>query len=649
MNTSNPAPQEKSKRRLQVLIASGLLVLLLVLLWDWNWLKPLVEWKASSSLGRKVTLGHFDIKLSKQPLVVMDHLLIANPPEFPAESAFASATQLSVRIDPSEIFDGRIGLPEIVLSAPQAALQPGPSGKPNYIFEALQDKSGSSGPSVEIGQLKISDGDVHFIDPELKSDFHLKIRTEDGTDNSDNRIRVDIAGSYANQAIIGRFTGGSVLSLRDTAHPYPVDLQVRHGATTVTLLGTIERPLNFAGAQLKLDFGGDNLANLYPLTGVPLPPTSAYKLTGGLGISRTGVEFQHFSGTVGDSDLSGDLAIDLSAKPRRKITAHVVSKKLVLKDLGIALGAPPDQADAKAKADEKKKATGKVLPDVAINLPRIRAADLDVNYKATRLESSSIPLDDLELHVLINDGQLRLAPMRFGVGSGSINGDIMLDGRQDQVHAVADVEFRKLDVSHILKKMTAFQGDGKIGGLVRIDSKGNSVADMLGNGNGEMKLFMAGGQLSGLLVNLMGLDLGNSLRSALGLPRRAELRCMLADFSMKQGLMDTRTMLVDTTEANIIGSGNINLRDEQLDYVLKTEPKHINIGSIAAPIHIKGALGDPKISLDATSLTARGASALVLGALLTPIAALIPTIQLGLGDDNDCVALLKGVKPPKPN
>ncbi len=625
-------------------MASGLFIILLAVLWDWNWFKPLVEWKASSSLGRKVTLGHFDIKLSRQPLVVLDQLVIANPDEFPAGSALASVKQLSVRIDPWEIFHGRVSLPEIIVAAPQASLQPGPSGKPNYIFDALQNSGGSSGPGVEIGQLRISDGDVHFVDPKLKSDFRLKVETDDVA-----KVHINIGGTYASQTITGRFIGGSILSLRDATHPYPVDLQVQHGATAVTLLGTIERPMEFAGAQLKLDFRGANLADLYLLTGVPLPPTSAYRVSGGLGISRTGVEFQHFTGTLGDSDISGDLAVDLSAKPRRKITANMASKKLVLKDLGIAVGASPDKADAQPKANDKKKTNGKVLPDVAINLPRIRAADLDVRYKATRLESASMPLDDLEFRVLIDDGQMRLAPVRFGVGNGSINGDILLDGRQDQMHAVADVEFRKLDVSHILKKMTAFKGDGKIGGLVRIDGKGNSVADMLGSGNGEMKLFMAGGQVSGLLVNLMGLDLGNSLRSALGLPRSAELRCMLADFSMKQGQMDTRTMLVDTTEANIIGSGNINLRDEQLDYVLKTEPKHMNIGSVAAPIHIKGKLGDPKISLDATSLTVRGASALVLGALLTPIAALIPTIQLGLGEDNDCVTLLKGVNPPKPN
>lgn len=639
---NNPAPPETSKRRWRILIASGIFILLLILLWDWNWFKPLIEWKASSSLGRGVTLGHFDVRLSRQPLIVLDQLVIANPDEFPAESAFASVKQISVRLDPRDIFHGRVNLPEIIVTSPQALLQRGPSGKPNYMFDALQDSNGSSGPTVEIGQLRISDGDVHFLDPQLKSDFRLTVETD-----NDAKVHIDIGGTYASQPITGRFVGGSILSLRDAAHPYPVDLKVQHGATSVTLLGTIERPMDFSGAQLKLDFRGANLADLYLLTGVPLPPTTAYRLTGGLGISKTGVEFQHFTGTVGDSDISGDLAMDLSAKPRRKITTHLASKKLVLKDLGIAVGAPPDKLDAKGL--ENKNPNGKVLPDVAINLPRIRAADLDARYKATRLESASLPLDDLELHVQITDGQMRLAPVRFGVGSGSINGDIMLDGRQDQVHAVADVEFRKLDVSHILKKMTAFQGDGKIGGLVRIDGKGNSVADLLGSGNGEMKLFMSGGQISGLLVNLMGLDLGNSLRSALGLPRRAEMRCMLADFSLKQGQMDTRTMLIDTSEANVIGTGNINLRNEQLDYALKTEPKHMNIGSVAAPIHIKGTLGDPRIGVDATSLTVRGASALALGALLTPIAALIPTIQLGLGEDNNCVALLKGVNPPKPN
>ena len=645
----NPSPHEKSRRRWQLLMVSGLFALLLVLLWDWNWFKPLVEWKASASLGRKVTLGHLDVQLSRHPLIVLDNIVIANPPEFPAGSAFTTIAQLSLRVDPSTIISGPLNLPEITLSAPEAFLLLGPSGQPNYRFEALQSKDDKPGPAVEIGQIRIADGDVHFVDPKLKSDFRLKVRTEPAPDGTEPKLRVDAEGSYAGQPITGRLISGAVLSLRDPAHPYPVDLMIKHGATVVTLVGTIERPLEFGGAQLKLDFRGANLADLYLLTGVPLPPTSAYRLTGGLDVAKGIVKFQHFTGTVGASDMSGELDVDLSAQPRRKVTANVASKKLVLKDLGIAVGAPSGDAGAKTETPEQKaarakqEASGRVLPDIPISLPRIRAADLDATYKATRLESESTPLDNLELHVVTTDGQMTLAPVRFGVGTGSINANIMLDGREDLVHAVADVDFRKLDVSHILKKTTAFHGDGKIGGVLRIDTKGNSVADMLGSGNGEMKLFMAGGDISALLVNLMGLDLGNSLRAALGIPHRAELHCMLADFSVKKGQVSTRTMLIDTTEANIIGSGDVNLHDELIDYTLKTEPKHINIGSIAAPIHIRGKFKDPEIGPDVGSLSLRGATALALGVVLTPIAALIPTIQLGLGEDNDCVALLKGV------
>ena len=169
---------------------------------------------------------------------------------------------------------------------------------------------------------------------------------------------------------------------------------------------------------------------------------------------------------------------------------------------------------------------------------------------------------------------------------------------------------------------------------------------MLGRGDGQLKLFMTGGDLSAILIDLAGLDLGNALLSAIGIPRRTDLRCMIADFGLKDGQVDTRTLLLDTTEANVIGSGAINLTDEKIDYKLKTEPKHFNIGSLPAPIIIKGPLKSPSVAPEYKSLALRGAAAAILGVVATPLAALIPTVQLGLGDDNDCVALLKTVGAP---
>ena len=159
---------------------------------------------------------------------------------------------------------------------------------------------------------------------------------------------------------------------------------------------------------------------------------------------------------------------------------------------------------------------------------------------------------------------------------------------------------------------------------------------------------MTGGDLSAVLVDLSGLQFGNALISALGC-RIARGAVHGHRFRFAPWLMDTRTMLLDTNEANVTGKGTINFRDESLNYQLRTEAKHFSIGSLPAPINITGHLKSPSIMPDPATMAARGAAAVGLGVLLTPLAALLPTIQLGLGEDNNCGALIRSAeKTPNP-
>lgn len=61
-----------------------------------------------------------------------------------------------------------------------------------------------------------------------------------------------------------------------------------------------------------------------------------------------------------------------------------------------------------------------------------------------------------------------------------------------------------------------------------------------------------------------------------------------------------------------------------------------------APIRITGAFKSPEIAPGAEAV-ARGDLAALLGTVLTPLAALIPTIQLGVGEDTDCGELIHRV------
>src|SRR3546814_20513375 len=72
--------------------------------------------------------------------------------------------------------------------------------------------------------------------------------------------------------------------------------------------------------------------------------------------------------------------------------------------------------------------TGKLLPDTPISLPRIRAADIDVQYKVAKIESDKMPVDSLDAHLLMEDGFISVKPLKLGVGNGSVVADLALDG-----------------------------------------------------------------------------------------------------------------------------------------------------------------------------------------------------------------------------
>jgi len=642
------SPARVRRRRIALGLFALALVLLLVL-WDWDWLRPLVERQASSTLGRPVTLQHFDVDLGRYPVIEADGIAIGNPPGFAPGTQLGSVEALRVKLEFWPLLRRELRLLQIDLLRPLGDLGPGPDGTRNWKFEFKDDTpSDENAPPPQIGALNIRDGHLHIVEPDLKADFTLDIRTEPAADG-EPQLRIDAKGTYAGQPIVGRFIGGSVLTMRDPTKPYPVDLEALNGQTRVDLKGFIERPLQLGGARLDLAFSGDDMAELYPLTGVPLPPTAAYRVKGRLDFNRRRIRFHDFSGVAGQSDIGGDLEIDLS-RAKRLITADVASNKVLLADLAGIIGAAPGKPGAASDTPDQQQqraedaAKPRVLPDRPINLPKLRAADVDIRYRGKRIESDRLPLDDLSTHLIVRDGYLSFKPLRFGIGQGGvIASNVELDGTKQIVHTVVDIDFRRIDLKRIMRESKLFDGAGLIGGSARIDGHGNSLAQALAGADGELKLFMTDGELSALMVNLAGLEFGKALLSLLGMPSKTEIRCMVSDLELKKGMLRTRTLVLDTGEANIIGEGSINLADEAINFQIRTDPKRFGLGSLKGPINIGGHLKQPTVGLEVDDLAARGGVAAVLGTLLGPLAALIPTIELGLGEDHDCKALVESV------
>jgi uncharacterized protein involved in outer membrane biogenesis len=198
-----------------------------------------------------------------------------------------------------------------------------------------------------------------------------------------------------------------------------------------------------------------------------------------------------------------------------------------------------------------------------------------------------------------------------------------------------------LDVSRLMAATHTFEGAGSVSGVGAIDSTGDSLATLVGDGNGEIKMAMAGGNLSSVLIDLTGLEFGKALLSALGFPEKTEVECFVGDLGLRQGLLDFKAMTMDTGEAIVNVGGVVNLSKETIGLALKTNSKHFSIGSLPTNIDIGGTFKDPSIRPGA-EVAARVGAAAGLAALFAPLA-ILPTIQFGTSDAEDarCGELLR--------
>ena len=271
-------------------------------------------------------------------------------------------------------------------------------------------------------------------------------------------------------------------------------------------------------------------------------------------------------------------------------------------------------------------------------MPRLTAANVHLRYRAERVQGQNMPFDSMGADVDIVDGTVSLHPVFFGIGQGrlTVNGTLApLEG--GGLRAKLDIELRRADLSRLLGAAGA-GGAGTLGGVARIEGSGKSLSEILGRGSGEATLVTVGGNVSSFLVDLSGLHFGNALLSALGIPARASIECMIADFGLQRGTLRTRTMLLDTDAHVVTGSGTLEFGREQLDLRIRTDTKRPTVASLPTPIRIGGTLKDPSLQPELAEAAARAGAAVGLGVLFPPLA-LLPTIQLGVGENSQCEAL----------
>jgi len=640
-----------------VAVVVGLLVALVLVLafFPWDVLREPLNRYVSEKTGRKFEITRrLDVDMGwRAATVKFDGIEFANPSW--ARDPYlvrAQRAEFDIRLWP--LLARNIVIPRIALVSPAFGLQMEEDGRRTW---ALGKDTSDEGTVPTIGLLQVDDGSLDFLANHLGVDLRADFNFDSG--RGEMPLSYRIKGRYQRQPLTAEGRTGNVLQLNATGQPpFPMEISAVAGQTRLKAVGTVAELSTLDGVDARFDLKGQNLGDLYGLLGIALPQTSPYAISGEL--SKRGKLWgaKALKGKLGLSDIGGDMQFD-QAQKIPYLSGNLRSGVMDMDDLGPLIGLPPTERSANAiegvappptitQVKRAQRDPGrKVLPTATLDFERLRAMNADVKYVADRIRNvRELPLDKGSVQVKLKDGVLTLDPLDLGIASGRLAGAIRIDATQNPADVRAALEIRAMQINRLIPKVETLKTSfGKLDGRVNLSGRGNSVASWLGSSSGDVAAITGRGEFSNLLLEFMGLDGGEIIKFLLGGDRRVTLRCAAVAFDVEKGVMSGRSLVFDTSDTVFNGTGNINLRDESLDLVLRQQPKDRSILSLRTPLVVGGTFADPRGGIEPGPLAARGIAALALGAI-NPLLALAATIETGPGQDADCQDVLAQAKQP---
>ncbi|MBD8541467.1 AsmA family protein [Oxalobacteraceae sp. CFBP 8761] len=653
-----------------ILLAITVAVILFLMLFDWNMLRPYVNRKVSETTGREFAIrGDLDVKFQRdrngetgwrrfvpQPHITADNVYMSNPAWSTVGTQMAAAQRIEAGVRILPLLTKDVVITDLRLANPDIAVQRRADGSNSWTFK----DNGPSEWKVDLQRLAFDSAKVRYVDEPVGLDLRATADSIKGGETASTAAGVPpygltftLAGTYNKAKITGGGKAGAVLSLTGDDTSFPIEAEATAGENKLGLRGIIRDPRSLSGFALQMQLAGASMADLYGLTGVLLPETPPYATKGTLLGKKDGdfwtFTYKDFTGKVGASDIAGTLAY-AQRKPRPLLTGALTSKQLRLADLGPTVGADTGEG-TKAAGKVTAPAPGKALPVDQFNTAKWGALDAEVKFTGKQiLRTADIPLRDIETTIRMKDKVLTLTPLSFALAGGRITSNIRLDGREKVLDASARLAARGVKIRELFPKLQSMQATfGEINGDGALVGKGNTVAAMLGTSQGEINAVVTEGTVSQFVLELAGLNVANAVYVKIFGDKQTMLNCVAATTTVRNGRANIDRFVLDSEDAVVNATGYVDLATEKLDVDVRPKTKGARILSLRTPLYARGTFKDPKVGPHAGPLALKAGAAVALAAI-NPLAALLPLINVDKAPDTNCGAEIRAAKePPKVN
>ena len=442
-------------------------------------------------------------------------------------------------------------------------------------------------------RLIVEDGRFSLYDPNLRTEARIHVAKGALEAQPGQSLTGKMAGTLDDVPLKLAWETADLHTLATSRRRLPLRLEVDTSEAKLRLSAEVAFPLDRRDMNFTLALEGRRLDDLDQLLLVSLPPWGPYGADGHLQVAPDGYHLSDLDLRIGGSDLTGRVDLfTLGAKPR--LEADLTSKAIQLDDFKLGDWAPtaepmpPSQAaDAGISQETSEKFKALLAAEV------MRSADATVAIEVRDVLSGSDHLGRGTLIAVLQDGRLDIDPLEIEIPAGSARASIMLDRSGDDIQARLKALIDQLDYAILARRVDRLtEADGLFSLDADLSFRADGFADLWRSADGHLSFAAWPENLRGDVFDIWAVNLFFAILPRIGVGSVSKINCVIADFELTDGTIKERQLVLDTSRVRVKGSGEIDLRSEKVDFVLKPAPKRPKFFSLATPLVIDGTFSD---------------------------------------------------------
>lgn len=551
--------------------------------------------------GRNFVVGEAALELSLNPEIELKDVSLSNA-EWGSRKQMVMADSLVIKLNLLSLLFGEILFDEIRFVAPVFHLETNAQGRGNWEFLDVRL------PIMSVDHIEVNKGQVSYQDGMTGRKTGLNIDDLNLQKLSESDLQnVEIKAKYLDHFVKINGRTGSLKNWLENV-PFILDININSTDAQASVKGEINQPINFKGLNIKINIEAETLSSFSWLADLNFPPVGPVALGARLSDQKNGYKLDDFSADIGGSNVSGPVEI-ITTKTQPMVTAKLTASDFDTADFKDNVNGDMTQNSEEGSQDQAKQDDPfPIFSSKALPLGALKHVDADISLSAKNSTMFAIPVHNLNLKLLLENGLLKIRPITAELANGSFRADLVINASSQTAKMTANFLADQVELGELLKALSgkAHLDGGKTDVEIAINGQGSTMKELVSTLNGHVSSVTGKGQIN-YDLSLAGENLiFNIFKKMNPFKEKQEttsLDCMVARFDIEDGIATIDKGLAYESESlKILGNGTIDLNSEKINILLSSK------STVARFLQVKGSLGKPEVKVNPVTALQKGTS-----------------------------------------